>query len=372
MEFIDLKTPQKLIREKIDLRIKKVLDHGIYINGPEVLELEELLADYCGVKYAVGCSNGTDALLIPLMAYGIGAGDAVFTTAFSFFATCEVISLLGATPVFVDIDPDTYNIDVKKLERAVDKVKSEGVLTARGIIPVDLFGQAADYDAINSIASKHNLFVLEDAAQAFGGIYKGKRTCSLAEVAATSFFPAKPLGCYGDGGMIFTNDDEMHKILLSIRVHGKGSDKYDNVRIGLNGRLDTLQAAIMLAKWELFESELKGKQVVAEKYRSRIKGKVKTPVVEPHNYSAWAQYSVQSDRRDDLIIRLTAEKVPVNIYYNRPLPHQSAYNGNGYKTGDFPVAESVSARIFSLPMHSYLTDEEIERVCVIVNACCQI
>ncbi len=252
MQFIDLKVQQERIKDKIDANIQNVLAHGKYILGPEVKELEQKLAEFTGADYAVGVASGTDALLMPLMAYNIGPGDAVFTPPFTFIATAEVIKLLGATPVFVDIDATTYNMDTTKLEEAVIKTKEEGKLNLKGVIPVDLFGQPADYDEINAIAEKYGMFVLEDAAQGFGGSYKGKKACSLSHSAGTSFFPAKPLGTYGDGGMCFTNDKDIYEKLLSIRVHGKGTNKYDNVRVGLNGRLDTLMAAILLSKVEIF------------------------------------------------------------------------------------------------------------------------
>jgi len=362
MEFIDLKKQQAKIRDRIDANIKRVLDHGRYINGPEVSELEERLADYTGTKYAVGVSSGTDALLMPLMAYNVGPSDAVFTTAFSFFATAEVISLLGAVPVFVDIDADTYNIDPAKLGEKIEETKREGKLALKGIIPVDLFGQAADYDEIHTIAKNHNLFVLEDAAQSFGGSYKGERNCSFGDAAATSFFPAKPLGCYGDGGMIFTDNESLYKELLSIRIHGKGAGKYDNVRVGINGRLDTIQAAILLAKMDIFDEELEAKQKVAEYYTEVLKDVVKTPVIKNHNVSAWAQYSVQSGKRDAIIEALEGEGIPSMIYYNKPLPFQKVYDSMGFKKGDFPVAEEVSDRIFSLPMHASLKKKDIERI----------
>ena len=269
MDFIDLKTQQKAILPAITERIQRVLAHGQYIMGPEVKELEDRLAAYVGVKHVVSCSSGTDALLMPLMAYGVGPGDAIFTTPFTFIATAEVIQLLGATPVFVDIDPKTFNIDPAALKQAIAGLSQNpktASLKPKGIIPVDLFGQPADYDAINAIAQQHNLFVLEDAAQSFGATYKGKKACSLADVAATSFFPAKPLGGYGDGGAIFTDDDGLAEVLRSIRIHGQGSDRYDNIRIGLNGRLDTLQAAILLVKMDIFDQEVEARQNVAERY----------------------------------------------------------------------------------------------------------
>jgi len=284
IDFIDLKTQQKRIRDSLEQRIKKVMDHGAYIMGPEIAELEEKLAHYVGVKHCIVCGSGTDALLMPLMAYGIKPGDAVFTSPFTFIATAEVVALLGATAVFVDIDPRTYNIDPIKLEEEIQKfLKNNSGRKARGIIPVDLFGQTADYDPIEAVAKKYNLFVLQDAAQSFGATYKGRKAGSMGNVAATSFFPAKPLGCYGDGGAIFCNDDAMLVQLRSIRVHGQGSDKYNNVRIGINGRLDTMQAAVLLAKMEIFDEEVHLRNSIAARYTQKLQHSVTTPFV-PKDY----------------------------------------------------------------------------------------
>lgn len=362
MQFIDLSAQQKRIRTQIEENIKKVLDHGRYILGPEIEELEGKLADYAGVKYAIGVGSGTDALLMALMAHQIGAGDAIFTTPFTFIATAEVVQLLGATPVFVDIVPDTYNLDPDKLESAVMKVKRAGKLRPRGVIPVDIFGQAADYDEISEIAQRNHLFVLEDAAQSFGGSHRGKKNGSLAEMAATSFFPAKPLGTYGDGGMIFTDDREIHEKLISIRVHGKGSFKYENVRVGVNGRLDTIQAAILLAKCSLFQEEIGLRQQVAGRYSQGLKGRVTVPVVRDYNISAWAQYSIQHPRRDAIIGNLKSEGIPTAIYYPIPLHLQKAFSHLGYRTGDFPVSEEVCGQIFSLPMHPYLGPDQQQKI----------
>jgi UDP-2-acetamido-2-deoxy-ribo-hexuluronate aminotransferase len=276
MEFIDLGAQQRLIREKIENNIKKVLDHGKYIMGPEVTELEEKLANFTDTGYTISCASGTDALLIALMAYGVKPGDYIITTPFTYIATAEVISLLGATPIFIDIDEKTYNIDPSKIKEFLknpqDPISGEQADPSKmkGIIPVDIFGLPADYVEINKIAREYRLFVIEDAAQSFGAVYKGRKACSLADIGCTSFFPAKPLGCYGDGGMIFTNNEELYSILRSIRVHGQGSDKYDNVRIGINGRLDTLQAAILLAKFEIFPEEIKKRQAVAKMYNKAL------------------------------------------------------------------------------------------------------
>ncbi len=357
MQFIDLKAQQDGIRDRIDWRIAKVLDHGQYILGPEVSELEKLLADYVGIKHCVSCSSGTDALLMALMAHGVGPGDAIFTVSFTFISTAEVISLLGATPVFVDIEPDTFNMDPQKLEDAIKTVKN-GKLRPKGIIPVDLFGQPVDYDEIEDIARKHNLFVLEDAAQSFGAEYKGKKACSLGNIAATSFFPAKPLGCYGDGGAIFCSDDIIAEKLRSIRVHGKGNHKYDNIRIGANGRFDTIQAAILLAKMEVFEEEMALRDFVTKRYTEGLAGKVVTPVVKEDRISAWAQYSLLSEQRDELMKKLKSKGIPTAIYYPRPLHLQTAYSWLDYKKGDFPVSEKIADQIFSLPMHPYLSVED--------------
>jgi len=365
IDFIDLKAQQQVIFPELMARIQRVLAHGQYIMGPEIKELEDKLAAYVGVKHAISCSSGTDALLMPLMAYDVGPGDAIFTTPFTFIATAEVIRLLGATPVFVDINPRTFNIEPAALEKAVTTLAKNGKtshLKGKGIIPVDLFGQPADYDKINALARQHGLFVLEDAAQSFGATYKGRRAGSLAEVAATSLFPAKPLGCYGDGGAIFTDDDELAAVLLSIRIHGQGSHRYDNVRIGINGRLDSLQAAITLAKLEIFDREVGDRQLVAQRYHDGLQGMVETPQVSPDCTSVWAQYSVLSDQKTTLQQQLKEAGVPTAVYYPLPLHLQGAFASLGYKQGDFPSSEKCSERIFSLPMHPYLTEETQARI----------
>ncbi len=367
MDFIDLKAQQRRIREKIETNIKNVLDHGKYIMGPEIGQLETQLAEYVGTRHAVGVASGTDALLIALMAYEVGPGDAVFTTPFTFIATAEVVQLLGATPVFVDIEPDTFNIDTGKLAEVVKKTAAEGKLKPKGIIPVDLFGQPADYAEIEAIANEFDLFVLQDAAQSFGAKYKGTRACSHGNVAATSFFPAKPLGAYGDGGMIFTDSNDVHEKLTSLRVHGKGTDKYNNIRIGVNGRLDTMQAAILLAKMEIFEEEIQLRQIVAQRYADGIKEPVQTPFVKEYNLSAWAQYSILHPNRTEAMARLKENGVPTAIYYPKPLHLQDAFCHLGYQKGEFPVTEDASERIFSIPMHPYLTEEEQAKVIEVVN-----
>jgi dTDP-4-amino-4,6-dideoxygalactose transaminase len=359
VQFIDLHAQQKLIREKIEKRISKVLDHGRYINGPEIEELEESLSAYVGVDFAVGVGSGTDALLISLMAQGVGLNDAVFTSVFTFIATAEVIKLAGAVPVFVDIDPETYNIDPKKLGAAVESVQKAGRLNPKGIIPVDLFGQPADYEPINTLAETYGLFVLEDAAQSFGASSNGEKTCALSSLAATSFFPAKPLGCYGDGGMVFTHDEKIREILTSIRVHGQGSNKYDNIRVGINGRMDTLQAAVLLCKFEIFEKEMELRQKVASRYSSALREQYTVPHVKEKNVSSWAQYSLLHPERARKIQHLKEKGIPSAVYYPKPLHQQAAFKDLGYHAGDFPVAERIADDIFSIPMHPYLpTDEQ--------------
>jgi len=365
LDFIDLKAQQEKILPALKERIRRVLAHGQYILGPEVNELEERLAAYVGVRHAITCSSGTDALLMALLAYQIGPGDAIFTTPFTFIATAEVIQLLGATPVFVDIDPRTFNLAPAALEEAVASLSKDprtAHLKPKGVIPVDLFGQPADYDKINAMAARHGLFVLEDAAQSFGATYQGKRAGSLAEVAATSFFPAKPLGGYGDGGAIFTDNDSLAEILKSIRVHGQGANKYENVRLGLNGRLDTLQAAILLVKLEIFDQEVADRQKVAQRYGDGLRGRVEIPYVSPQCTSVWAQYSVLSDHRGELQRKLQEAGIPSAVYYPLPLHRQGAFARLGYKAGDFPVSEHAAGRIFSLPMHPYLTEKDQKRI----------
>jgi len=366
MQFIDLATQQKKIRSIIEEKIIKVLDHGRYIMGPEIKELEEKLADYVGAKYAVGVASGTDALLMSLMAHEIGEGDAVITTPFTFIATGEVIRLVGAEPVFVDIDPKTYNIDPMEFDKAVQKIETEGKLKVRGVIPVDLFGQAADYDAINAIAEKHNIVVIEDAAQSFGASYKGRKACSLSGIAATSFFPAKPLGAYGDGGMVFTQDQGLYEKLISIRVHGQGSNKYDNIRVGINGRLDSIQAAILLAKFDIFPGEIDLRQEVASNYNNLLKDHVVIPFVEDFNVSAWAQYSILHPKREEMMAKLKEQGIPTAIYYPKPLHLQDAFDFLEYKKGDFPVSEKIADEIFSIPMHPYLKTEDQEKISAVI------
>ncbi len=361
--FIDLKTQYARIEEDVRRRIDAVLASGQFILGPEVRELEKRLAEYVGTKRAVTCASGTDALLMPLMGLGVGPGDAVFTTPFTFIATAEVIALLGATPVFVDIDPATFNIDPPKLEEAVARVRYDGKLTPKAIIPVDLFGLPADYDALTAIAERERLHLIEDACQGFGGNYKGKRAGSFGVAGSTSFFPAKPLGCFGDGGAIFLDDDDLADRMLSIRVHGYDlDDKYENVRVGINGRMDTIQAAVLLAKMDIFDDEFVLRQRVAGWYEEALSGLVKTPHVPEGYESVWAQYTLVTDRRADVMAGLKEEGVPTAVYYPKPLHLQKAFAPLEHMPGDFPISESMAGKVFSVPMSPYVTEEIVERV----------
>lgn len=375
MQFVDLKKQYELIRVSVTNKMTSVLERCSFIMGPEIEELEQKLAKYVGVKHCITCTSGTDALVLPLMAQGIGPGDAVLTTPFTFFATAEVISFVGATPIFVDIDPETFNIDTEKLKKTINdyrrgKSPAPGIpagLNLKAIIPVDLFGLPADYDALNAIAKENGLIMIEDAAQSFGASCKGRKAGSLSEIAATSFFPAKPLGCYGDGGAVFTNDDTIAEVIRSLRIHGKGKDQYDNVRIGINGRFDTLQAAVLLAKMEIFDDELKKRQIVARKYTDQINSAVKTPRIPEGYLSAWAQYSVRSAKREEIMRRLKEQQIPTMIYYPKPLHLLKAFENLGYAVNSMPVSEAISKDIFSLPMHPYLDDVDQQKIIDSIN-----
>jgi UDP-2-acetamido-2-deoxy-ribo-hexuluronate aminotransferase len=350
IEFIDLKAQQMLIKDKIDAGIQRVLSHGQYILGPEVSELEEKLAAFVGAKYCISVANGTDALQIALMALGIGPGDEVITPGFTYIATAETVALLGAKPVYVDVDPRTYNLDPQLLEAAITPC-------TKAIIPVSLYGQCADFDAINTIASRHSIPVIEDAAQSFGATYKGKRSCNLTTIACTSFFPSKPLGCYGDGGAIFTSDEELAKVLRQIARHGQDR-RYHHIRVGVNSRLDTLQAAILLPKLEIFPRELEQRQQVAQQYQGLLEvAGIVAPFVEAHNVSAWAQFTVQVDERDVVQETLKAAGIPTAVHYPIPLNKQPAVAD--YQA-QLPIGDAVARRVMSLPMHPYLliTDQE--------------
>ena len=365
MEFIDLKKQYEVLKDKIDNNILKVLHDGKYIMGDEVKELEKRLADYVGVKYCATCANGTDALQIALMCYGVKPGDCVFVPSFTFFSTAEIVSLLGATPIFVDVDERTFNMNPESLKDAIKNVKKEGKLNLRGVIAVDLFGLPANYEAIRKIATDNNLFLVEDGAQGFGGNINGKRACSFGDISTTSFFPAKPLGCYGDGGAIFTDNEELYNLITSIRVHGKGVEKYDNVRIGLNSRLDTIQAAILLEKLTAFEDdELDNRQIYAKKYRDKLKDYVKVPLISDGYLSSYAQYTIilnSEEERNFLQKYLKDNGVPSMVYYAKPLHSQKAYTDIKQYT-DLSVSEGLSKTVLSLPMHPYLTPKLVKEI----------
>lgn len=350
IEFIDLKNQQARIKDKIDAGIQRVLRHGQYILGPEVTELEDRLADFVGAKYCISCANGTDALQIVQMALGVGPGDEVITPGFTYVATAETVALLGAKPVYVDIDPRTYNLDPQLLEAAITP-------RTKAIIPVSLYGQCADFDAINGIASKYGIPVIEDAAQSFGASYKGKRSCNLSTVACTSFFPSKPLGCYGDGGAIFTNDDELATAIRQIARHGQDR-RYHHIRVGVNSRLDTLQAAILLPKLEIFEEEIALRQKVAAEYDLSLKQVgIGTPFIEVNNISVYAQYTVRMDNRESVQASLKAAGVPTAVHYPIPLNKQPAVADEKAK---LPVGDKAATQVMSLPMHPYLDTASIK------------
>lgn len=367
MEFIDLKAQYAKLKEKIDKNIENVISKAHFISGPEVKELEEKLAKYVGRKYCITCGNGTDALTIAARALKIKQNDAVFVPNFTFYATSEIVSLEGATPIFVDVEERTFNMDAVKLEKAIKMVIEEGKLNPKAIIPVDLFGQVANFPEILKIAEKYNLLVIEDAAQGFGGEINGKKACSFGDISTTSFFPAKPLGCYGDGGAIFTDDEEMYKEMVSLRVHGKGSFKYDNIRVGYNSRLDTIQAAILLPKLEAFEEyELDERNKFAKMYTEKLKDIVKTPVVPEGYISSWAQYTLileSKEERSYVQEKLKEEGIPTMVYYPIPLHKQIVYKDYSFNLEDLKVAENLCDCVLSIPMHPYLEDEQVKTVC---------
>lgn len=355
MEFIDLKKQYQLYKEEIQEEFNKVLTSASFINGPAVKELEKQLAEYVGVKHAIGCSSGTDALLLSLMVKEVKPGDEVLIPDFTFIATAEVVALIGAVPVFIDIKPDTYNINPVLIEQKItDRTK--------GIIPVSLYGQCADFDEIQAVASKNSLWVIEDGAQSFGATYKGKKSCSITEIGTTSFFPAKPLGCYGDGGAVFTNDDSIAEKLLMLRNHGQ-ERRYFHKIIGVNGRLDSIQAAVLKVKLKHFDDEMKRKQDIARIYTDRLKNVVKTPVIKEFNYSVWAQYTVQTEKRDEIVNHLRTKGIPIAIHYPKPLHIQEAFTGFGNVNGNYPISEKASREVFSLPMHPFLEEKDIDFIC---------
>lgn len=366
MQFRDLKRQYQALKPGIDDAVSQVLEASSYISGRQVEELEEALAEYVGMKHCISCGNGTDALTLALMAWNIGEGDAVFVPDFTFFASAETVAFQGATPVFTDILEDTFNMDPDSLERVIQAVQAEGKLTPRAVVTVDLFGLPADYGRIRAIADKYGLYILEDAAQGFGGTYYGRRAGSFGDIAATSFFPAKPLGCYGDGGAVFTNQDEWAALLKSYRVHGKGSDKYDNVRVGINSRLDTIQAAVLQVKLKAFKDyELADTDATAAKYTEGLKDCVKVPVIPEGLSSGWAQYSIllkDEKERGEVQSYLKENGVPSMIYYQRGMHQQTAFKGYHFYGEQFPVTLSVCSRVLSLPLCPYLTDEDQQKV----------
>lgn len=366
MEFRDLKAQYNRYKAQIDSAILRTLDNATFIGGKEVKLLEQRLAEYVGVRHCITCANGTDAMTLVLMAWGIKEGDAVFVPDFTFFATGEVVSFQGATPVFVDVDKDTFNIDPVKLEKTIKDVLHGGKLTPKVIIPVDLFGLPANYPEIEEIAENYNLKVLEDGAQGFGGSINGKKACSFGDAATTSFFPAKPLGCYGDGGAIFTDDDTLATLLGSYKVHGKGENKYDNVRVGVNSRLDTIQAAILNVKLTAFiNHELEDVNSVYKLYTEKLKGMVETPVIPEGYISSFAQYTIKlksKEERDGLQAKLHAEGVPSMIYYVKPMHRQEAFKDLGHSGDDFEVTNKLCETVLSLPMHPYLKEDEINHI----------
>ncbi len=383
--FIDISSQFNQLENSIRSRIDKVLKHGQFIMGPEVFELEKALTNFCDTDYAIACSSGTDALLMALMAYDVGPGDIVFTTPFSFVATAEVIGLLGAIPVFVDIDPVTFNMDVQLLKQAImaveeqedslyplplQVVEGQQPLRKRGLVVADLFGLPADYEGLRNIAEEYGLFLIEDAAQSFGGELNGKKACSLGDIGCTSFFPAKPLGAYGDAGAVLTSDERLSKELQSIRIHGQGENKYSNRRLGLNARCDTMQAAVLLSKLEIFLQELERRQEIANIYKAYLESltpEIRVPEVPTGYRSAWAQYSVLIQHRELVQQALSEQDIPTSIYYEIPLHLQQAFAYLGYVPGDMPVSERTSRQILSLPMNPYLEKVQIEDICQVIH-----
>jgi dTDP-4-amino-4,6-dideoxygalactose transaminase len=367
--FIDIAAQRTRLGNAIDKAIARVLDHCQFINGPEVTQFEAELAAHSGAKHVVTCASGTDALLMVLMAKGVGRGDAVLCPSFTFCATGEVVVLTGATPVFVDVDESTFNMDIGSLKRGIVTARNRG-LKPRVVIPVDLFGQSADHDAIAALAEAEGLFVLDDAAQGFGASYKGRKLGTLGHATATSFFPAKPLGCFGDGGAIFTDDAELAETLKSIRVHGQGSEKYDNVRIGLTARLDTMQAAILIEKLKIFDDEILARNKAAERYARGLSNVVTVPRLAPGCTSVWAQYTIRLPKgvdRDGFAAALKAQGVPTAIYYPKSMHQQTAYREFPVVDGGLPVSERLSAEVISLPMHAYLDEATQDRVIAAVR-----
>lgn len=370
--FIDLAAQQARIRDRVEAAMRRTLDHGAYIMGPEIGELETGLAAFCGARHAVACSNGTDALALVLMAKGVKPGDAVFCPSFTFAATAEVVAWLGATPYFVDIEADTYNMDPASLATAIGEAREAG-LTPAGVISVDLFGLPADYDRIEPVAAENGLWLLCDAAQGFGATYKDRKVGTIGMATTTSFFPAKPLGAYGDGGAVFTDDDEMAALLRSLLFHGKGNDRYDNVRIGMNGRLDSLQAGVLLEKLAIFPEEIEARNRIAARYSDGFSNVLVTPHIPDGSTSVWAQYTLRAPGhdRDALTAALKERGVPTAVYYPKPLHQQTAYKEFPVVRGSLPVSERAACEVFSLPMHAYLDEETQDFIIGSVRAALQ-
>ena len=359
--FIDLQAQRRRLGKRIELAIAGVLEHGAFIMGPEVQELEARLGAFCGAKHTLACASGTDALVLPLLAWGVGPGDAVFVPSFTFVATAEVVALVGATPVFVDVLAETFNMDPVSLEAAIGEARRLG-LTPRAVIPVDLFGQPADYPRLLPVATAHGLKVLADAAQGFGAQLHGKTTGAFGDATGTSFFPAKPLGCYGDGGAVFTNDDALLDVLHSLRVHGQGKDKYDNVRIGINGRLDTLQAAVLLQKMDIYPDELQARMRIAQRYNDSLQDVATVPRLLEGATSSWAQYTLRIANRDAVAAHLKTQGIPTAVYYPIPLHRQTGYAQYPGAPGGLPVSEQLAGEVLSLPMHPYLDEATQEHI----------
>lgn len=368
IDFIDLQAQRKRIGARMEEAILKVVRHGKYILGPEVAELEAKLAAFCGVKHVLSCANGTDALALVLMTKSVRPGDAILVPSFTFAATGEVVAWLGATPIFVDCLPDTFNMDPASLEAGIETARRAG-LRSKGVVPVDLFGLPADYDAIEKIARANDLWILADTAQGFGGTYKGRIAGGIGDFAATSFFPAKPLGCYGDGGAVFTNDDSAIEVLRSLRVHGQGTDKYDNVRIGMNGRLDTMQAAVLLEKLAVFPAEIQARNRIAARYSAALEDLCLVPRVPAGLVSTWAQYTIRltDADRDKVAAALKAEGIPTAIYYVKPMHRQTAYAKFPVAGNGLPVSDRLAGEVLSLPMHAYLDEATQERIVAVLR-----
>jgi dTDP-4-amino-4,6-dideoxygalactose transaminase len=364
--FIDLAAQRRRIGSRMDEAILRVVNHGGYIMGPEVKQFEADLSAFCGAKHVISCANGTDALALVLMAKSVKPGQAILCPSFTFAATAEVVAWLGAVPIFVDCLPETFNMDPASLEFGINTARQLG-LKPVGVIPVDLFGQPADYDAIEAICAREDLWILCDAAQSFGASYRGRKLGTIGAATSTSFFPAKPLGCYGDGGAVFTNDDELAAIMRSLRVHGQGSDKYDNVRIGMNGRLDTMQAAVLIEKLKIFPDEIAARDRVAKRYNEMLGDVVAVPVVAEGNTSVWAQYTMRVPNRDALAAALKAKGVPTAIYYPKPLHQQTAYSKFPCAGNGVPVSERLAGEVLSLPMHPYLEEAVQDRIITAVR-----